>query len=77
MLGSDDYWTVLVRNLQRVLQKWVRLTRLLGIEGVDARTLIKVYVAVVQETFLYGLDTWVMTPHIGRYLGRFHHRVAR
>ena len=26
---------------------------------------------------LYGLETWVMTPLIGRVLVRFHHRVAR
>ena len=26
---------------------------------------------------LYGSETWVMTPHIGRFLGVSHHRVAR
>ena len=26
---------------------------------------------------LYRSDTWIMTQHIGRFLGRFHHRVDR
>ena len=40
-------------------------------------TLEKFYVAVIQEVLLYGSDTWVLTPRIGRLMGRFHHRVAR
>ena len=31
--------------------------------------------AVVQAFIIYGSETWVMTPHIGRFLGGFHHRV--
>ena len=26
---------------------------------------------------IYGSDTWVLTPHMQRVLGGFHHRVAR
>ena len=32
--------------------------------------------AVVQEIMLFGLETWVETNHISRYLVRFHHQVA-
>ena len=32
--------------------------------------------AVVHLVMLYGSETWVMTPHIGRVLGVFHHSVA-
>ena len=35
-----------------------------------------VYVSVVQAVLIYGLDTWVMSPHIGNTLGRFHHRLV-
>ena len=42
----------------------------------DDRTLGEIYVAVVQAVILYGSVTWVMTPHIGRVWGVFHHRVA-
>ena len=49
---------------------------MLGIESEDARTSRRIYVAVVQAVFLYGLETWVTTPCIGRVLGGFYHRVA-
>ena len=38
--------------------------------------MIKIYLVVVQLVMIYGSKTWVMTPHIGRVLGGFHHRVA-
>ena len=31
---------------------------------------------VVQVVFLYESDMWVMSPHVGRTLGGFRHRVA-
>ena len=53
------------------------MTRVLGREGADARTSVQIYLAVVQLVLIYGSDTWVMTPCIGRVLGRSHYRVAR
>ena len=35
------------------------------------------YIAVVQVILLFGLETWVVTLHIKRLWGGFHHRVAR
>ena len=32
--------------------------------------------AFVQEVLLYGSETWVVSPRIGRILVSFHHRVA-
>ena len=52
------------------------MTRLLGGEGVDSRTLGRIYMKVVQAVLLYGSETWVMAPHIGRDLSGFHHSVA-
>ena len=69
-------WPAVVSNLQRARQKWVQLTRVLIREGADARTSVQIYLAVVQLVIIYGSNTWVMTPHIGRVLVRFHHRVA-
>ena len=54
----------------------MQLTRLLSREGADASTLVQIYLAVVQLVMIYGSKTWVMTPHIGRVLGGFHHRVV-
>ena len=33
--------------------------------------------AVVKAVLVYGSDMWVLTPQIGRVLGRFHNRVDR
>ena len=66
----------MVHNLLRVQHKWALLTRLLRREGADARTLGRIYVALVQVVFLYELEMWVMTSHIGRALGGFQQRVA-
>ena len=45
-------------------------------EGADAWTSGIIYGAVVQAVMMYGLETWVMTPCIGRFWGGFHHRVV-
>ena len=66
----------MVRNLWHASQKWARLTRVLSREGADARTLVKIYLTVVQSFLIYGLEIWVLTPCMQRVLGRFHHRVA-
>ena len=73
--GND--WPVVVRNLRRVRQKWARMTRVLSREGEDARTSGKIYLAVIKSVLLYRSETWVLTPHIQRVLGGFHHRVTR
>ena len=33
------------------------------------------YKALVQVTLLFGAETWVMTPRIGRKFCSFHHRL--
>ena len=76
LLVSDNDWAVVVRNLRRARKKWARLTRVLGREGEDAQALGMFYIAVVQVVLLYGSETWVMYPRIGKTLGGFHHRVA-
>ena len=45
-------------------------------EGGDNQTSDSIYSAVIQSVMLYGSETWVMTPCIGRVWGGFHHRVA-
>ena len=32
------------------------------------------YIAVVQVVLLYGLESWVMSPQIGKVLGSIHHQ---
>ena len=76
LLAADGDWSAVVRNLRRARQKWTRMTRVLSREGTDAWTLGQIYLAVVQSVMMYGSETWVMTPHIGRVLRGFQDRVA-
>ena len=68
---------MVVRNIWRARQKWAWLNRILSREGDNARNLGQIYLAVVQLVMLYGLETRVLTPHMKRVLGGFHHRVNR
>ena len=53
----DENWPEVVRNLRKAKQKWVRLTRVMGREGEDARKSGQVYLAVVQSVTIYGSET--------------------
>ena len=55
----------------------MQITRVLSREGADARTLVQIYFAVVKSVLLYGLENWVLTPHMHRLLGGFHHKLDR
>ena len=70
-------WPSVVGNLRKARSTWDRFSRILGWEGADPHTSVTFYMALVQEKLLFGLDTWVVTPRIGRTLGRSHHRLAR
>ena len=61
----------MVRKLWRARQKWARLTQVLISEGGDARTLLQIYLEVLQLVLLYMSETWVLTPHMQRVLGWF------
>ena len=73
---NNNYWLEVVLNLRNSRCKWARLTRVLSREGADTRTLGQIQLAVLQLVLLYRSKTWVMTPHIRRVLGGFHHRVS-
>ena len=53
------------------------MSRVLGWEGEDSRTLGVFYREVVQVVLIFGSETWVMSPRIRKNLGRFHHWVIR
>ena len=43
----------------------------------DTRILGGFYVTIVQSIFIFGLETYIVTPYIRNMFGGFHHRVAR
>ena len=51
--------------------------RILGKEGTNARTPGTFFKSVAQATLLFGSETWVATPCIGRTLEGFHNWDAR
>ena len=71
------YLVKLIYHVEKARKSWYQLDRILGREGADTRTSGRFYIAIVQAVFLFGLETWVVTPRIKRLLGCFHHRVAR
>ena len=74
---GDDNWLVVVGNLKKAQNSWARLTRILGWEGSKPRVSGMFFKAVVQGVLLFGSETWVLTPCMGRDLGSFQHRVAQ
>ena len=53
---------------------WRRMVKILGREDADKSTEGKFYVAVVQAVLWFGLETWVVIPHLDKALAGFHHR---
>ena len=77
MTASDNDWLAVVGNTRKNRKSWVCLTRILRREGAIPRVSGMFFKAVVQAVLLFGSETWVMTPCMGRTLGGVQHRVAR
>ena len=69
-------WMEVMGNLWKAPKKWARISRILVKEGEDARMPGNFSKSVVQVVFLFGSETWVLTPHMGQTLGGFQHRAA-
>ena len=70
-------WLAVAGNLRKDRKICMWMTRIMVREGLDLRISGIVLKAVEQAVLLFGSETWVLTPSIERYLGRFKHRVAR
>ena len=76
MAGNDD-WPAVAGNLVKSRKSWGRLSHILSREGADKRVSGNFFKAVVQVVLLFGAETWVLTPRIGRALESFLHGSAR
>ena len=76
LLSTNNDFTVVERNLRRAQEKWGRLAKILGREGLYKRTAGRFYVEVVQAVLLFGSETWFMTPRLEKALEGFRHRAA-
>ena len=77
MAMAYDNWTVVVGTLWKAQKIWAQMGRILVWEGAFPRVLGVFFKAVVQAVLLFGSETWVLTPRMGRDLGSFQNRVAR
>ena len=59
------------RNLSRARAVWKRMTRILSREGAEPRVSGFLFKAMVQAVLVFGSETWVVTPCMGRVLGGF------
>ena len=77
LTAADNNWPAVVGNLKKARKSLARLTRILRREGAKPRFSGMFFKAVVQAVLIFGLETWVLTPRMGRALESFQHRVAR
>ena len=76
-MASGNDWTTGVGNLWMAQNKWAPMSRILGKEGENARTLGTIFKDVVQVVLLFGSETWVEKLRMVRMLGGFQKSVAR
>ena len=76
LTASDNNWTLSVGSLRKVQKNLSWLSRILGRERDNPWVLGVFSKAVVQSLLLFRLETWVMTPHMGRDMVGFKHRVG-
>ena len=56
---------------------WNRMTRILSREGAEPLVSGFFFKAVVQAVFLFGSETWVVTPRMGRSMRGFQDQVMQ
>ena len=65
-----------VSNIWKVRKSWSFLALIVGQEGVDTWNPGHFNISAIQVILLFGSEMWVVSPHIKRILGSFHHRVV-
>ena len=71
---ADDDWLAVAKNFYRKRAVWRRMTRILSREGAAPRVSGFFFKAIVQAVLLFGLETWVVTTHMGKALRGFRPR---
>ena len=59
----------MAKNLSRAREVWSRMSHILSREGVVPLVSGFFFKAVVQAVLLFGAETWVVTPLMGKALG--------
>ena len=75
LTATDNEWSEVIVNLQKTHSIWYHIYRILGREAANTKKSGRFYLAVVHTILIFGLETWVVTPRMGRILVIFHHSV--
>ena len=65
ILAADDDWLAVIRNLTKVRVVWRRIKRILSREGARQQVSVFFFKAVVQLVSVFGVETWLVNPHMG------------
>ena len=69
-ISETEYdYPAVVRNLSRSKKLWIRMSRILSREGADPQVSGLFFKAVIQAVLIFGTETWVVTPRMGKSLG--------
>ena len=75
---TDDDRTAVITNLQKAVQTWGHLFRLLSREAKrNTKVVASIYRSIIQSRLLYGSETWVIPSRLLRMLETFHRRCIR
>ena len=74
---ADDDWRTVVRNIVKAQKVWWRMLRILNRERARLRISGFFFKAVIQLVFLFNAESWVVTPHMVRYLRVFQYQVEK
>ena len=77
ILATYDNCTAVVRNLDRAKMVWRRMSHILRREETTPRVSIFFFKAAIQAVLIFGAETWVVTPRMGKALGGFQTQVTR
>ena len=70
ILAADNAWPAVVNYLSWARTFWRRMLLILSREGAAPRVSGFSFNAVVQAVLLFRSDTWVVTPLMGKALGK-------
>ena len=74
---TDNYWSAVVRNLDQATNFWSRMSCILSREGAAPQVSGFFFKVVIQVVLIFGSDTWVVTPCMGKALGGVQTQVMR
>ena len=77
MREDDDDTSTIIEQIKKARQSWNDIARILKPECVNAISMAKPYLAIVQSVLLYGADSWIINSRNWKHLKSFHKRAVR